>query len=144
MNRLRFFHAAIWTPFALLSFVLLGEWIIEDRQDMPFKQLFLIYGLSFGTLAYPLFALWACRKITNKTEQAIIRLIWLAPLIFIPFYGIPWIIYGLVNLVMGNTSGVGMLFLWISFAPYILVVGYFTSTITFFINKFINSQTTKL
>jgi hypothetical protein len=144
MNRLRFFHAAIWTPFALLSFALLGGWIIEDRQDMLFEQLFLIYGLSFGTLAYPLFALWACRKITNKTEQAIIRLIWLAPLIFIPFYGIPWIIYGLVNLVMGNTSGVGMLFLWISFAPYILVVGYSTSTITFFINKFINSQTTKL
>lgn len=135
MDRLRFFRIAIWVPLALLSLMLLGGWAIEDRQDMPFEQLFLIYGLGFGTLAYPLFALWACHHILHKNEQEIIRRIWLAPLIFIPFYGMPWIVYGLANLAIGNTSGIGMLFLWLSFLPYILAVGYFISTLTFFINK---------
>ncbi|MWV14843.1 hypothetical protein F3I16_02190 [Pseudomonas sp. L-22-4S-12] len=111
---------------------------------MPFEQLFLIYGLGFGVLAYPVFAFWANRQIINKSEPEIIRRIWLAPLIFIPIYGTPWIVYGLFNLVIGNTSGVGMLFLWISFVPYILVVGYCVSTITFFINKLISPKTTEL
>lgn len=141
MKKLAFFRITIWIPAVLLCLILLWEGITEERQGMPLEQLFLIYGLGFGTLAYPMFAAWACRRIEHKTEHEIIRLLWLAPLLFIPFYGIPWIIYGLVNLIFGNTSGVGMLFVWISYSPYILAVGYFISTLTFFIHKlFPNKQ----
>lgn len=102
---------------------------------MQWKQILLIYGLSFGALAYPIFATWATYYIQQKTERTIIRLLWWAPFIFVPFYGVPWVIYGLINIAMGKTSGIGMAILWVSFTPYILALGYTFSAITFVIYK---------
>lgn len=82
------------------------------------------YGLWFGTLAYLTFAAWASWYIKKKSESAIVRLVWWAPIVFIPFYGIPWIAYGLFHVVMGDMSGFAMAVLWVAFSPYIIVVGY--------------------
>lgn len=91
-------------------------------------------------MAYPIFAIWATRHIKKKSEQAIVRLIWWAPIIFIPFYGVPWVLYGLAHIVMGDMSGLGMALLWIAFAPYIIVVGYIFSMATFIVyTLFFNS-----
>lgn len=86
-------------------------------------------------MAYPIFAIWATRYIKKKSEPAIVRLIWWAPVIFIPFYGIPWVLYGLTHIVMGEMSGLGMALLWVAFAPYIIVVGYIFSIAIFVIYK---------
>lgn len=135
MLHLRFFQIAIWLPLALILSLPLLESISRGTQAMQWKQILLIYGLSFGALAYPIFATWATYYIQQKTERTIIRLLWWAPFIFIPFYGVPWIIYGLINIAMGKTSGIGMALLWVSFTPYILALGYAFSAITFVIYK---------
>ena len=135
MHHLRFFQIAIWLPLALILSLPLLESISRGTQAMQWKQILLIYGFSFGTLAYPIFATWATHYIRQKTERTIIRLLWWAPLLFIPFYGIPWMIYGLINIAMGKTSGIGMALMWVSFIPYILALGYVFSVITFLIYK---------
>lgn len=126
----RFFQIAIWLPFIGLLIILLGDWIYQ-KYDISTEQTVLIYWLGFGVLAYPVFAIWATRYIKKKSEPAIVRLIWLAPIIFIPFYGVPWVLYGLAHIVMGEMSGIGMALLWVSFSPYIIVVGYVFSGATF-------------
>jgi hypothetical protein len=93
--------------------------------------MFLTYGLWFGTPAYLIFAIWATWYIKKKPEPVIARLIWWAPVIFIPFYGVPWILYGLLHIAMGEPSGIGMALLWVSFSPYIIVLGYVFSGVTF-------------
>lgn len=128
MTYLRFFRRAIWLPSLLLLLLFLLE---ITSTNLSQEQLFLIYGLAFGTLAYPLFATWITRYAQRKTEAEAIRLLWWSPFIFIPFYGIPWILYGLVNLAIGNLAGLAMMFYWVAFFPYILGLGYFFAFITF-------------
>jgi len=104
---------------------------IASLTALSWEQIFLIYGLTFGTLAYPLFAAWTTRYAQRKTEEEAIRLLWWAPFIFIPFYGIPWVLYGLVNLAIGNLAGLGMMLFWPAFFPYILGLGYFFAAFIF-------------
>ena len=119
----RFFQIAIWLPFIGLLIILLGDWIYQ-RYDISAEQIVLIYWLGFGVVAYPVFAIWANRYIKNKSESAIARLIWWAPIIFIPFYGVPWVLYGFAHIVIGDMSGIAMALSWIAFLPYIIVAGY--------------------
>lgn len=128
----RFFQIAIWLPFIGLLIILLGDWIYQ-RYDISTEQIALIYWLGFGVVAYPVFAIWANRYIKNKSESAIARLIWWAPIIFIPFYGVPWVLYGFSHIVMGDMSGIAMALSWIAFLPYIIVVGYVFAAVSFVI-----------
>jgi hypothetical protein len=130
----KFFQIAIWLPFIGLLAILLGDWMYQ-RPNISTEQVFLIYWLGFGVLAYPIFAIWATQYINKKSEPAIVRLIWWAPIIFIPFYGVPWVLYGLAHIVMGDMSGIGMAWLWLAFSPYIIVVGYIFSIVAFAIYK---------
>jgi hypothetical protein len=126
----RFFQIAIWLPFIGLLIILLSDWIYQEY-NISTEQVILIYWLGFGVLAYPSFAIWAARYIKKKSESAIVRLIWWAPVIFIPFYGVPWIAYGLFHVAMGETSGFAMAVLWVAFSPYIIMVGYVCVAVTF-------------
>lgn len=129
----RFFQIAIWTPAALLVSLPLLEFMLRGPQGLD--DILLTYGLSFGIIAYPAFAIWATRYIKKKSETTIARLIWWAPIIFIPFYGVPWVIYGLAHVVMGDISGIAMALLWVALSPYIVVVGYIFSMTAFVIYK---------
>lgn len=134
MSIYRFFQIAIWLPFIVLLIILLVDWIYQ-RYGISAEQTILIYWLGFGVVAYPVFATWATGYIKKKSEPAIVRLIWWAPLIFIPFYGVPWVLYGLAHIVMGEMSGIAMALLWAAFSPYIIVVGYAFSIAIFVIYK---------
>lgn len=129
----KFFRISIWLP----ALIFLSLPVLENilRGPQRFEDILLTYGLSFGVIAYPFFATWATRVINKKSEEEITKLIWWAPIIFIPFYGVPWMIYGLAHVVMGDISGIAMALLWIAFSPYILVVGYFFSITTIAIYK---------
>lgn len=127
----RFFQVSIWIPAALLLSLPFLEYLIRGTKN--FESMFLTYGLWFGTPAYLIFAIWATWHIKKKSEPAVARLIWWAPLIFILFYGVPWIIYGLFHIAIGEASGIAMALLWVAFLPYIIVVGYVFAVVTFVI-----------
>lgn len=99
------------------------------------EQFILVYVLGFGLAAYVLFAFFSLRVISKKTEAEVLRLTKWAPVIFIPFYGIPWIIYGAGCLMFGRLAGLGMIFLWLAYTPYVLVVGAFFSVLIILIFK---------
>lgn len=90
----------------------------------------LIYVLTFGIPAYIAFALWATPALSGKTEQQILKRIWFAPLTFIPFYAVPWVIYGLANVLLGDLVGFALMFTWLAFLPYLLIAGYVVSGLT--------------
>lgn len=117
-----FFQLALWTPAALLLSLPFLE--VLSRSKISFENMLVSYGLWFGTLAYLIFAAWATWFIKERAESAVVRLVWWAPLIFIPFYGIPWIAYGLFHVAMGDMSGFAMVILWVAFSPYIIAIGY--------------------
>ena len=134
----RFFQVAIWIPAAL--FLSLPFLEILSRGTENVENMFVAYGLWFGTLAYLIFAMWASWYIKGKPEPLIVRLVWWAPVIFIPFYGIPWIVYGLFDVAMGEASGFAMTVLWVAFSPYIIIVGYVCVAVTFvFYHMFFNA-----
>ncbi|WP_159971584.1 hypothetical protein [Pseudomonas sp. 8Z] len=118
----RFFQISIWTPAALLlSLPFLEVW---SRGKGSLEDVLVTFGLWFGALAYLTFAVWASCYIKKKSESAIVRLAWFAPLVFIPFYGIPWVAYGLFHVAMGDVSGFAMAVLWVAFSPCIVIAGY--------------------
>ncbi|MCS5515216.1 hypothetical protein NWF32_06750 [Pseudomonas qingdaonensis] len=88
----------------------------------PFLQ---IYLLGFGLLGYPLFALWASRRLHLAPRH-----LWWAPLWCVPFYALPWVLYGLVYLLTGRIAGLGLMLMWVAFVPYLLGAGYFFVTLT--------------
>lgn len=124
----RFFQIALWAPAVLLLSLPFLE--VLSRGKVSIEDMLVTYGLWFGTLAYLIFAAWATRSIKTKSEPAIVRLIWWGPFIFIPFYGIPWIVYGLFHVAEGETSGFAMAVLWLAFSPYIILAGYFFVALT--------------
>lgn len=118
----RFFQLALWAPAALLLSLPFLE--VLSRGKGSLEDMLVTYGLWFGTLAYLTFAAWAGCYIKKKTEPAIVRLVWWSPIVFIPFYGAPWVAYGFFNVAMGDMSGFAMAVLWVAFSPCIIVVGY--------------------
>lgn len=140
MTYVSYFRGAVWTPVALFPPVWLLDTVMSTRAPITLEQIFLIYVLALGTVAYFIFAIWASHKIKIKTESEILRLAWWAPVIFIPFYGTPWIIYGLINILLGDMSGLGMLFMWLAYTPYFLITGYVFSAIFISIYKVVNKS----
>lgn len=125
----RFFQVAIWISTALFLSLPFLEILSCGTENV--ESMFVTYGLWFGALAYLIFAMWASWYIKGKPEHLIVRLVWWAPVIFIPFYGIPWIVYGLFHVAMGEASGFAMAVLWVAFSPYIIIVGYVCVAVTF-------------
>jgi hypothetical protein len=121
---------ALWLPLAVLLILMLVEHGSGDRADLDFHQFLLIYVLSFGIPAYIAFALWAMRALNGKTEQQILKSVWRAPLTFIPFYAVPWVIYGLAHVLLGSLAGFSMMVGWLAFLPYLLIAGYVVSGLT--------------
>ncbi|MFJ7796766.1 hypothetical protein [Pseudomonas sp. NPDC096950] len=125
-----FFRAALWSPLLVMVALTLLEQGNEYAAVLDWQQMLLIYVLTFGIPAYIAFALWATRALNGKTEQQILKSVWRAPLTFIPFYASPWVIYGLVFVLLGNLAGFPMMFGWLAFLPYLLIVGYVVSGLT--------------
>jgi hypothetical protein len=125
-----FFRVVLWVPLLVLLLLILIEQSNENASVLNWHQMLLIYVLAFGVPAYTAFALWATRELSGKTEQQIIKKIWCAPLMFIPFYAVPWVIYGLVNALMGDMAGFAMTLGWLAFLPYLLIAGYVISGVT--------------
>ncbi len=121
---------ALWLPVSVLLILMLVEPSISNSVDLDFQQFLLIYVLSFGTPAYIAFALWATRALRGLSEQQILKKIWYAPLMFIPFYAVPWVIFGVALVLLGNLAGFPLMFGWLAFLPYLLIAGYVVSGLT--------------
>lgn len=127
----RFFQIAIWAPATFLLSLPFLDYLSRDTKNL--ESMLLTYGLWFGTPAYVIFAMWATWYIKRKSEPSAVRLIWWAPIIFIPFYGVPWIAYGLFHAATGEVSGIAMALLWVGFSPYIIAAGYVFAAVSFVI-----------
>jgi len=131
MTYLKYFKGAVWAPAIILPLLLVADALLPPvTRFVAGEQFFQMYVLAFGVAGYFVFALWASRIINKKTEAEVARLVWFAPVVFIPFYGVPWILYGLIYLVTGDVSGLGLMVYWLGFIPYFLIVGYFFSIAT--------------
>lgn len=130
LNRRLFLGAALWVPIIAFEVLIYLESTVWFPKAFDWKQFLTMQGLWFGALAYIVFAAWATRKLSRTTEQQIVKKIWCAPLMFIPFYAAPWVIGGLGLLLFGQLSGLGMMVMWVAFLPYLLGVGYVISGLT--------------
>jgi len=136
MTYTNFFKVTIWLPAVLLPILLVLDALYFSKPlQGGMEQFILVYVLGFGLAAYVLFAFFSLRVISKRTESEVLRLTKWAPVIFIPFYGIPWIIYGVGCLMFGRLAGLGMIFLWLAYTPYVLVVGAFFSVLIILIFK---------
>ncbi|WP_347902755.1 hypothetical protein [Pseudomonas purpurea] len=125
-----FFRVALWLPLVLLLGAMLGEWLDGSAQRLDTRQVVMICVFAFGPLAYLVFAVWATRSLNGRTEKQVLRSVWLAPLLFIPFYAGAWVLYGVVTLLTGDLVGFGMMVMWVVLLPYLLIAGYFISGLT--------------
>lgn len=131
MTYVSYFKTAIWLPMVVLPvLLLLDAFYFSSPLRGGMEQFVLIYVLGFGLVAYVLFAVFSTRLISRRTELEVVRLAWWAPAVFIPFYGVPWVVYGIGCLAFGRLAGLGMMFLWLTYIPYVLVVGAFFSVVT--------------
>jgi|MGYP001557113490 hypothetical protein len=131
MTYVSYFKTAIWLPMVVLPVLLLLDALyFSSPLRGGMEQFVLIYVLGFGLVAYVLFAVFSTRLISRRTELEVVRLAWWAPVVFIPFYGVPWVVYGIGCLAFGRLAGLGMMFLWLTYIPYVLVVGAFFSVVT--------------
>lgn len=128
--QLSFFMGALWTPFlAMLAFSSYGLWIGE-YSTFDSSETHWVYLLWFGMPGLLLFALWGSRAAKSRNEQQALRMVWLAPLKIIPFYAVPWMLYGLCSLVAGPFDNAFMAYGWILLVPYLLIAGYFCAGLT--------------
>ncbi|WP_078835699.1 hypothetical protein [Pseudomonas extremaustralis] len=126
MTYLKYFKGAVWAPAIILPLLLVADALLPPvTRFVAGEQFFQMYVLAFGVAGCFVFALWVSRIINKKTEAEVARLVWFAPIVFIPFYGVPWILYGVIYLVAGDVFGLGSMAYWLGFIPYFLIVGYF-------------------
>ena len=131
MTYLKYFKGAVWAPAIILPLLLVADALLPPvTRFVAGEQFFQMYVLAFGVAGCFVFALWVSRIINKKTEAEVARLVWFAPIVFIPFYGVPWILYGVIYLVAGDVFGLGLMVYWLGFIPYFLIVGYFFSIAT--------------
>jgi hypothetical protein len=125
-----FFMAALWAPLLItLAYSSYGLWLGEfstfDSSETHWE-----YLLYFGLPGLLLFALWVSRTAKHRNEQQALRMVWLAPLKFIPFYAVPWMLYGVCSLVAGPFDSAFMAYGWVLLVPYLLIAGYFCAGVT--------------
>lgn len=129
-SRRLFLTTALWVPIIAFEVLLHFDSNVWSPSVFNWEQFLTMHVLAFGALAYIAFAAWTTRRLSRTTEQQIVKKIWCAPLIFIPFYATPWVIGGLGLLLFGQLSGLVMMVAWVAFLPYLLVVGYVISGLT--------------
>ncbi|MBV4472775.1 hypothetical protein [Pseudomonas botevensis] len=135
-----YFKVAVWMPAIFLPFLLvLDAFYFSKPLSGGIEQFILVYILGFGLAAYIPFAAFSSRVISNRTKSEVIRLAWWAPVLFIPFYGAPWVLYGAGCLVAGRSAGLGMMFMWLAYIPYFLFFGVLLSAIAVFAFKLMDS-----
>ncbi|MEZ0196401.1 hypothetical protein B8W70_03145 [Pseudomonas sp. 1239] len=115
----------VWLPWVCLVSLLCLDVYQYGLRVTGFEPFLQIYLLGFGLLGYPLFALWASRRLHLAPRH-----LWWAPLWCVPFYALPWVLYGLVYLLTGRIAGLGLMLMWVAFVPYLLGAGYFFVTLT--------------
>lgn len=121
----RYFSVAVWVPVILLWVGVISAAIQTEFSDHFTADTFILRNvLATGPVSALLFALWATRAIRTKTRPEVIRLAIWAPIIFIPFYGIPWFAYGFGYLMAGHIHGLGMMAFWLAYAPYPVMFAY--------------------
>ncbi|WP_283189453.1 hypothetical protein [Pseudomonas sp. PMCC200344] len=126
-GRRRLLVTALWIPLVVLLLMVLGDRVSENSTTvMSFET----FGLVFGIPAYIIFALSEMRLMRGKNEQQILNRIWLGPLVFIPFYAAPWMLFRVAKWFSGHPSGGAMIFEWVAYVPTLLVVGYVVSGLT--------------
>ncbi|MHC8397710.1 hypothetical protein ACYZT8_29330 [Pseudomonas sp. LB3P93] len=130
LGRRLFLTAALWVPIVAFEVLMYLESTVWYPRVFDWKQFLTIHVLGFGALAYIAFAAWATRGLSRATEQQIVKKIWCAPLMFIPFYAVPWMIGGLGLLLFGQLGGLVMMVVWVVFLPYLLISGYVISGLT--------------
>lgn len=131
MTYLKYFKGAVWAPAIILPLLLVADALLAPvTRFVAREQFFQMYILAYGGAGYFVFALWASRIINKRTEAEVARLVWFTSIVFIPFYGVPWILYGVIYLVAGDVSGLGLMVYWLGFIPYFSIVGYFFSIAT--------------
>lgn len=136
MTYTNYFNVAVWVPAIMLPILLVldGSFFLIPL-DGGVEQFILVYILGFGTVAYILFAAFVSCVIPNKSKSELMRLAWWAPVIFIPFYGGAWILYGVGCFLLGSSGGLGMMLVWLAFIPYFLSFGVMISAITVLLFK---------
>lgn len=121
---------ALWWPLpTLLVIFFSGLWGGEySKLDSTHSEW--LYLLWWGIPGYGAFSLWMTRAVKGRDEQQALRMVWLAPLKFIPFYAVPWVIYGLSRAFAEQSDGFFMTFGWIFVLPYLLIAGYVCAGLT--------------
>jgi hypothetical protein len=128
--QLNFFMAALWSPLLLiLAFSSYGLWI-GDHSTFESSETRWVYLLWFGMPGLLLFALWVSRSAKSQSERQALRMVWWAPVKFIPFYAVPWMLYGLFSLIAGPFDDAFMAYSWIMLVPYLLIAGYVCAGVT--------------
>ncbi|WP_064116653.1 hypothetical protein [Pseudomonas fluorescens] len=128
--QLSFFMAALWWPLlavlAITSYDLWnGEYSSFDSSETRWQ-----YLLWWGIPGFLGFSLWMSRSAQSRNEQQALRMVWWAPVKFIPFYAVPWMLYGLFSLFVGPSRDAYMAYGWISIVPFLLIGGYVCAGVT--------------
>ncbi|QXI22772.1 hypothetical protein HU724_000400 [Pseudomonas iranensis] len=128
--QLSFFMAALWLPLlAVLAFssydLWNGEYSTSESSGIHWQYL-LWWGIP-GLLG---FSLWMSRSAQRRNEQQALRMVWWAPVKFIPFYAVPWMLYGLFSLIVRPLNDAYMAYGWISVVPFLLIGGYVCAGVT--------------
>jgi hypothetical protein len=128
-NRLTFLLVALWWPLPLLLVIfftgLLGGY---TKLDSTYSEW--MYLLWWGIPGYLAFALWTTRSVIGRDEAQALRMVWLAPLKFIPFYAAPWVVYALCHVFTEQSESFYSTFGWVMVLPYLLMVGYVVAGLT--------------
>ncbi|MBX9410336.1 MULTISPECIES: hypothetical protein [Pseudomonas] len=128
--QLSFFMLALWWPLlvvlAISSYDLWSGLYTTHDSSHTYWEFLLWWGIP-GLLG---FAFWMSRSAKSRTEQQALRMVWWAPVKFIPFYIVPWVIYGVCCLIAGQSQDAYMAFGLIMIVPYLLIGGYVCAAAT--------------
>ncbi|WP_226500767.1 hypothetical protein [Pseudomonas sp. MWU16-30322] len=128
--QLSFFMGALWWP--LLAVLAISSYDLWKGEYSSFdsSEIYWQYPLWWGIPGLLGFSLWMSRSAKSRNEQQALRMVWWAPVKFIPFYAVPWMLYGLLSLVVGQLSDAYMAYGWITIVPFLLIGGYVCAGVT--------------
>ena len=130
MTYLSYFKGALWVPAIILPPLLVADALLPPVITFgEWEQFFPMCVLTFGVAAYFVFVLWASRTVNRKTETEVARLVGWAPIIFMTFYGVSWILYGFIYLIGGKVAGFELMVCWLAFISCLLLVECFFSIV---------------
>jgi hypothetical protein len=129
-DRLTFFMAALWAPLLLLVSIFTSDFVGGRYSKLDSDYSEWMYVLWRGIPGYVFFAFWTTQTLTGRSEPEVLRMVWLAPLKYIPFYAVPWIIFALGHVFTGHSVSSAMTLGWLFVLPFLLVAGYVFAGLT--------------